>query len=64
MWSERQTVLMFRVRLTSGQWLCGSQMSALHHRWILALKASVKKWLPLHQALQDYMDQPPEETRM
>lgn len=55
---------MSRVRLTSGQRLCGSQMSALHHRWILALKASVKKWLPLHQALQDYMDQPPEETRM
>ncbi|KAI3361915.1 hypothetical protein L3Q82_012181 [Scortum barcoo] len=33
-------------------------------RWIIAIKASVKKWLPLHQALQDYMNQPPEETRM
>lgn len=33
-------------------------------RWIIAIKASIKKWLPLHQALQDYMNQPPEETRM
>ncbi|XP_034566100.1 uncharacterized protein pdzph1 [Notolabrus celidotus] len=33
-------------------------------RWIIALKASVKKWLPLHQALQDYMSRLPEETRM
>ncbi|XP_044030763.1 uncharacterized protein pdzph1 isoform X2 [Siniperca chuatsi] len=33
-------------------------------RWIIAIKASIKKWLPLHQVLQDYMNQPPEETRM
>lgn len=33
-------------------------------RWITAMKASIKKWLPLHQALQDYMNRPPEETRM
>lgn len=33
-------------------------------RWIMALKASIKKWLPLHQALQDYMNRLPEETRM
>ncbi|CAN9504755.1 unnamed protein product [Ophioblennius macclurei] len=33
-------------------------------RWISAIKASIKKWLPLHQALQDYMSRPPEETRM
>ncbi|KAM7369455.1 hypothetical protein PAMP_013722 [Pampus punctatissimus] len=33
-------------------------------RWIIAIKASIKKWLPLHQALQDYMNRPPEETRM
>ncbi|XP_033501944.2 uncharacterized protein pdzph1 [Epinephelus lanceolatus] len=33
-------------------------------RWIIALRASVKKWLPLHQALQDYVNQPSEETRM
>ncbi|XP_071321468.1 uncharacterized protein pdzph1 [Trachinotus anak] len=33
-------------------------------RWITAIKASIKKWLPLHQALQDYMNRPPEETRM
>lgn len=34
------------------------------YRWITAIKASIKKWLPLHQALQDYMNRPPEETRM
>eukprot|EP00064_Thunnus_orientalis_P016919 superscaffoldBa00003463_g16992 len=33
-------------------------------RWIIAIKASIKKWLPLHQALQDYINGPPEETRM
>ncbi|XP_020514521.3 serine-rich adhesin for platelets [Labrus bergylta] len=33
-------------------------------RWIIALRASIKKWLPLHQALQDYMSRLPEETRM
>ncbi|XP_062269323.1 uncharacterized protein pdzph1 [Platichthys flesus] len=33
-------------------------------RWILAIKTSVKKWLLLHQALQDSMNHPPEETRM
>ncbi|XP_077478136.1 uncharacterized protein pdzph1 isoform X2 [Stigmatopora argus] len=33
-------------------------------RWITALKASIKKWLPLRQALQDYMGGPPEATRM
>ncbi|KAG8011010.1 hypothetical protein GBF38_019950, partial [Nibea albiflora] len=33
-------------------------------RWIIAIKTSIKKWLPLHQALQDYMNRPPEETRM
>ncbi|XP_051268219.1 uncharacterized protein pdzph1 [Dicentrarchus labrax] len=33
-------------------------------RWIMAIQASIKKWLPLHQALQDYMNRPPEETRM
>lgn len=42
----------------------GLHTCALPHRWILALSASVKKWLPLHQALQDFMSQPPEETRM
>lgn len=34
------------------------------YRWIIAIKASIKKWLPLHQALRDYLNQPPEETRM
>ncbi|KAG7498547.1 hypothetical protein JOB18_012298 [Solea senegalensis] len=33
-------------------------------RWIVAIKASIKKWLPLHQVLQDYMNRPAEETRM
>ncbi|KAG1970978.1 pleckstriny domain-containing family A [Pimephales promelas] len=33
-------------------------------RWISAIKSSIGKWLPLHQAIQDYMSRPPEETRM
>ncbi|KAK7895858.1 hypothetical protein WMY93_021183 [Mugilogobius chulae] len=33
-------------------------------RWIAAIKTSVKKWLPLHQALNEYNNRPPEETRM
>ncbi|XP_022521293.2 uncharacterized protein pdzph1 isoform X1 [Astyanax mexicanus] len=33
-------------------------------RWIVAIKASIGKWLPLHQAIQDYMSRPPEATRM
>uniref|UniRef100_A0A8D0FQB3 PKHA5 protein n=1 Tax=Strix occidentalis caurina TaxID=311401 RepID=A0A8D0FQB3_STROC len=33
-------------------------------RWITALKASINKWLPLHQAIQDFMNRPLEETRM
>ncbi|KAI1905162.1 hypothetical protein AGOR_G00013300 [Albula goreensis] len=33
-------------------------------RWILALKASISKWLLLHQAIEDYMNRPSEETRM
>lgn len=44
---------------------CGHfDVSDVLYRWILAIKASIKKWLPLHQALQDYMNRPPEETRM
>ncbi|XP_058581495.1 uncharacterized protein LOC131509616 isoform X1 [Neofelis nebulosa] len=35
-----------------------------NQRWITALKASIKKWLPLHQAIQDFMNRPLEETRM
>uniref|UniRef100_A0A3B4ZGD4 PDZ and pleckstrin homology domains 1 n=1 Tax=Stegastes partitus TaxID=144197 RepID=A0A3B4ZGD4_9TELE len=34
------------------------------NKWIIAIKASIKKWLPLHQALQDYINRPVEETRM
>lgn len=41
-----------------------SYFSLCLYRWILAIKASIKKWLPLHQALQDYMSRPHEETRM
>uniref|UniRef100_H3C1C0 PDZ and pleckstrin homology domains 1 n=1 Tax=Tetraodon nigroviridis TaxID=99883 RepID=H3C1C0_TETNG len=41
-----------------------AENAAENKRWILALRASVKKWLPLRQALQDFMSQPPEETRM
>ncbi|XP_054613548.1 uncharacterized protein pdzph1 isoform X3 [Dunckerocampus dactyliophorus] len=32
-------------------------------RWIVALKASIKKWLPLHRALQDNMNGSPEAPR-
>ncbi|KAM8958276.1 uncharacterized protein AAEQ78_006426 [Lycaon pictus] len=35
-----------------------------NQRWITALKMSIKKWLPLHQAIQDFMNRPLEETRM
>ncbi|XP_062943685.1 uncharacterized protein LOC134370543 [Cynocephalus volans] len=35
-----------------------------NQRWITALNTSVKKWLPLHQAIQDLMNRPLEETRM
>lgn len=33
-------------------------------RWISAIKSSTAKWPPLHQAIQDYMSRPSEETRM
>ncbi|XP_027647002.1 uncharacterized protein LOC101918407 isoform X1 [Falco peregrinus] len=38
--------------------------SFIYSRWITALKASINKWLPLHQAIQDFMNRPLEETRM
>ncbi|KAM4808457.1 uncharacterized protein WCC33_006512 isoform 2-T4 [Rhinophrynus dorsalis] len=38
--------------------------AAENKRWITALKISINKWLPLHQAIQDFMSRPPEETRM
>ncbi|MED6268000.1 hypothetical protein CHARACLAT_017824, partial [Characodon lateralis] len=41
-----------------------SDNSAENKRWILALKASIKKWRPFHQVLQDYINLPQEETRM
>ncbi|KAM8960259.1 uncharacterized protein RCH25_035970 [Pelodytes ibericus] len=39
-------------------------IAAENKRWITALKISINKWLPLHQAIQDFMSRPPEETRM
>ncbi|KAM4615241.1 uncharacterized protein pdzph1 [Polymixia lowei] len=33
-------------------------------RWIVAINASIGKWLPLRQAIQDYMNTSPEETKM
>uniref|UniRef100_A0A3B3UBM5 PDZ and pleckstrin homology domains 1 n=1 Tax=Poecilia latipinna TaxID=48699 RepID=A0A3B3UBM5_9TELE len=38
--------------------------NSAENKWILAIKASIKKWRPFHQVLQDYMSLPPEETRM
>ncbi|XP_031749145.1 uncharacterized protein LOC116407614 isoform X2 [Xenopus tropicalis] len=38
--------------------------AAENKRWITALKMSINKWLPLHQAIQDFMSRPLEETRM
>uniref|UniRef100_A0A8C5K3B1 PH domain-containing protein n=2 Tax=Jaculus jaculus TaxID=51337 RepID=A0A8C5K3B1_JACJA len=35
-----------------------------NQRWITALKLSIKKWLPLDQAIQEFMNRPLEETRM
>ncbi|KAI5144178.1 Src Kinase-Associated Phosphoprotein 1 [Manis pentadactyla] len=35
-----------------------------NQRWIAALKMSIKQWLPLHQAIQELMGWPLEETRM
>ncbi|OCU02272.1 hypothetical protein XELAEV_18008033mg [Xenopus laevis] len=38
--------------------------AAENKRWITALKMSINKWLPLHQAIQDFMSRPLEESRM
>ncbi|XP_063312809.1 uncharacterized protein LOC134612390 isoform X2 [Pelobates fuscus] len=38
--------------------------AAENKRWITSLKISINKWLPLHQAIQDFMSRPLEETRM
>ncbi|XP_076875766.1 uncharacterized protein pdzph1 isoform X2 [Brachyhypopomus gauderio] len=43
--------------------LCAENPSE-NRRWIAAIKTSVGKWLLLHQAIQDYMSCPLEETRM
>ncbi|KAM7025969.1 uncharacterized protein M8220_016702 [Acridotheres tristis] len=44
-------------------YLCAENVNE-NKRWIAALKASINKWLPLHQAIQDFMNRPLEETRM
>ncbi|MCJ8742629.1 hypothetical protein PDJAM_G00084320 [Pangasius djambal] len=44
-------------------YLCAENVNE-NKRWIRAIKTSIGKWLPLHQALQDYMSRPPEETKM
>uniref|UniRef100_U3JE82 Pleckstrin homology domain-containing family A member 5 n=2 Tax=Ficedula albicollis TaxID=59894 RepID=U3JE82_FICAL len=44
-------------------YLCAENVNE-NKRWITALKASINKWLPLHQAIQDFMSRPLEETRM
>ncbi|CAI5787191.1 homology domain-containing family A member 7 [Podarcis lilfordi] len=44
-------------------YLCAESVTE-NKRWITALKASVSKWLPLNQAIQDFMNRPLEETKM
>ncbi|KAK7126209.1 hypothetical protein R3I93_021557 [Phoxinus phoxinus] len=44
-------------------YLCAENANE-NKRWISAINSSIGKWLPLHQAIQDYMSRPPEETRM
>ncbi|XP_037607872.1 uncharacterized protein pdzph1 [Sebastes umbrosus] len=33
-------------------------------RWIIAIKASLRKWLPLHLVIKEFRSRPSEETRM
>uniref|UniRef100_A0A4W3JVV2 PDZ and pleckstrin homology domains 1 n=1 Tax=Callorhinchus milii TaxID=7868 RepID=A0A4W3JVV2_CALMI len=44
-------------------YLCADN-GADNNRWIAALKTSISKWLPLHQAIHIFMNSPLEETRM
>ncbi|XP_034955921.2 uncharacterized protein LOC118076873 [Zootoca vivipara] len=44
-------------------YLCAESVTE-NKRWITALGASVSKWLPLNQAIQDFMNRPLEETKM
>ncbi|KAG3266276.1 hypothetical protein H1C71_002765 [Ictidomys tridecemlineatus] len=44
-------------------YLCAENKTE-NQRWITALQMSIKKWIPLHQAIQDFMNRPLEETRM
>ncbi|XP_038661086.1 uncharacterized protein pdzph1 [Scyliorhinus canicula] len=44
-------------------YLCADN-AADNKRWIVALKASISKWLPLHKAIHYFMNNPPEQRRM
>ncbi|XP_048707340.1 uncharacterized protein LOC125637190 isoform X2 [Caretta caretta] len=44
-------------------YLCAENVNE-NKRWITALKTSVNKWVTLHQAIQDFMNRPLEETKM
>uniref|UniRef100_A0AAY4B5Z5 PDZ and pleckstrin homology domains 1 n=1 Tax=Denticeps clupeoides TaxID=299321 RepID=A0AAY4B5Z5_9TELE len=44
-------------------YLCAENATE-NKRWILAMKASLSKWVPLHQAIQDFIRRPAEETKM
>ncbi|XP_034630677.1 uncharacterized protein LOC117879537 isoform X1 [Trachemys scripta elegans] len=44
-------------------YLCAENVNE-NKRWITALKTSINKWVTLHQAIQDFMNRPLEETKM
>uniref|UniRef100_A0A8C8S6I0 Uncharacterized protein n=1 Tax=Pelusios castaneus TaxID=367368 RepID=A0A8C8S6I0_9SAUR len=44
-------------------YLCAENVNE-NKRWITALKISISKWVTLHQAIQDFMNRPLEETKM
>uniref|UniRef100_K7FFQ8 PDZ and pleckstrin homology domains 1 n=1 Tax=Pelodiscus sinensis TaxID=13735 RepID=K7FFQ8_PELSI len=44
-------------------YLCAENVNE-NKRWITALKISINKWITLNQAIQDFMNRPPEETKM
>lgn len=43
---------------------CHVDASDVLYRWIIAIKASLKKWLPLHLVIKEFRSRPSEETRM
>ncbi|XP_077203840.1 uncharacterized protein LOC143842474 [Paroedura picta] len=44
-------------------YLCAEGINE-NKRWITALRTSISQWLPLNQAIQEFMNRPLEETRM